>query len=298
MAALLCAAAVLSSGCAMAAKQALAQEDTYALYFQVRDLEEAGGGDAIGTEPSSLKKRDGGSAAEVAASMVELLLAGPQDELLQSPFPADTALQSVTVDGSRAVVDLTTAYSALSGVALTVADYCVTLTLTQIPEIQTVAVTVGGRELAYRDKQDFSARDVLFASTEDVVGTVEVTLLFQNDRGGLRGEARTLDLYEGDTQAEAVVQALLNGPEGKELTSPFPEGFSVQSVWTEEDICYVSLSSTMIEELPEDAALRLPILSLANSLLTLESVEAVRFLVNGETVETVGGMDVSRLFEN
>ena len=295
---LLSAAVLLASGCAMAAQQVMAQEDTYDLYFQVRDLEHAGGGDAIGTESSSIEKRSGRPAGELAESMVILLLDGPQNEALKSPFPSGTNLQSVTVEGTRAVVDLTMAYSTLSGVALTMADYCMTLTLTQLPEIQTVSVTVGGQELAYRSAQSFNARDVLFSSTEDVVGTVDVTLYFLNERGGLTGEERTLNLYEGDTQAETLIRSLMNGPEEKGLSAVIPEGFDVQTVLLEEDVCYVNLSSSMLEALPEGTELRFAIRSLARSLLSLESVEAVRFLVNGEAVDSIGGVNVSRVIEN
>jgi len=295
---LLCAAVLFTSGCAMAAQQVMAQEDTYDLYFQVRELDDASGGDAIGTESSPIEKRSGRPAEELAESMVTLLLDGPEDESLKSPFPTGTSLQSVTVEGSRAVVDLTMAYSTLSGVALTIADYCMTLTLTQLPEIQTVSITVGGQELAYRSTQSFSARDVLFSSTEDVVSTADVTLYFLNERGGLTGEERTLYLYEGDTLGETLVRTLMDGPEEKGLSSALPEGFTVQTVLVEEDVCYVNLSSSMLEELQEGTVLRPAIRALARSLLSLESVEAVRFLVNGEAVDSIGGVDVSQVIEN
>ena len=295
---LLCAAVMFTSGCAMAAQQVMAQEDTYDLYFQVRELDDASGGDAIGTESSPIEKRSGRLTEELAESMVTLLLDGPEDESLKSPFPTGTSLQSVTVEGSRAVVDLTMAYSTLSGVALTIADYCMTLTLTQLPEIQTVSITVGGQELAYRSTQSFSARDVLFSSTEDVVSTADVTLYFLNERGGLTGEERTLYLYEGDTLGETLVRTLMDGPEEKGLSSALPEGFTVQTVLVEEDVCYVNLSSSMLEELQEGTVLRPAIRALARSLLSLESVEAVRFLVNGEAVDSIGGVDVSQVIEN
>ena len=130
LAALLCALTVLNAcGCAMAAaQQAIAEEDTYELYFQVRDLDAAGGGDAIAAEHCAIRRRDGRPTAELAAAMVELLLDGPADETLKSPFPAGTGLLGVEVSGGRAVVDLSMAYSTLSGVGLTMADYCITMT--------------------------------------------------------------------------------------------------------------------------------------------------------------------------
>ena len=66
--------------------------------------------------------------------------------------------------------------------------------------IAVVGITVRGQELAYRDTQTFTARDVLLSSNEDVIGTVPVTLYFLNEAGKLAPEERTLDLYEGDTQ--------------------------------------------------------------------------------------------------
>ncbi len=300
LAALLCALTVLTAcGCAMAAaQQAIAEEDTYELYFQVRDLDAAGGGDAIAAEHCAIRRRDGRPTAELAAAMVELLLDGPADETLKSPFPAGTGLLGVEVSGGRAVVDLSMAYSTLSGVGLTMADYCITMTLTQLSGVRTVSVTVGGQELAYRGAQSFQAKDVLFASTEDIVGTVDVTLYFLNESGGLAAEPRTLDLYEGDTQAETLVRALLEGPAKDGLYQVLPEGFSVQAVWMEEDVCCVNLSSTMLDGLPQNTNLRPALRALAKSLLSLKTVEAVRFLRDSLPADTIGGMDVSHLVEN
>ena len=108
--------------------------------------------------------------------LMQELLAGPQDETLRSTIPAGTALLSLDMEGSRALVDLSTPYGTLSGVALTLADQAITLTLTQLPDIMSVKITVRGRELAYREKQVFAARDVLLAPEGDVVSTVDVML--------------------------------------------------------------------------------------------------------------------------
>ena len=48
----------------------------------------------------------------------------------------------VEIRGSHAKVDLSAAYRSLSGIDLTLADYCVTLTLTQISAIRSVSIPV------------------------------------------------------------------------------------------------------------------------------------------------------------
>lgn len=124
------------------------------------------------------------------------------------------------IRGSHAKVDLSSAYRNLSGIDLTLADYCITLTLTQLSAIRSVSILVRGQELSYRDSQRFRPKDVLLSSTEDVVATVDVTLYAIDPEGRLTAVPRTLDLYEGDTQAEALVAALRQGPWDRDCAPP------------------------------------------------------------------------------
>ena len=210
-------------------------EPEYVVYFREADLAESAGGDALRAEPVSV---EGGNTVRTAQQLMEALLAGPQDETLQSTIPAGTQLLLLNVEGGQARVDLSSAYANLSGIRLTMADYAIALTLTQLPEIFSVKITVRGQELAYRDKQIFAARDVLLSPRGDVVSTVTVQLYFRSEAGELVPEERVLELYEGDTQVGAVVRALENGPEEDSLSAVMPENFRVRSVWQEEDVCY------------------------------------------------------------
>ena len=281
-AALLCAALLLTAGCAYAAVSDQRQADEFLVYFREADLDEAAGSDALRAETRRLEGAENWTAAFLAEQLMTALLSGPQDESLKSTIPVGTSLLSVELDGSQARVDLTPAYRMLSGVNLTLADYAITLTLTQLPEISSVSVTVRVEELAYRDVQRFYVRDLLLSTNEDVVGTVTALLYFLNENGRLAPEERTLDIYEGDTQVGTVVKALTAGPADKELSPVLPEGFQVNSLWQEEGVCYVNLAAAALGTLPEDARLDLALQALASSLSGLETVEEVRFLVDGE----------------
>ena len=275
---------LLCAGCAWLQREEPETMPVYDLYFRVADLNDAAGADAIAVQSSDIAVDAEADAEVLAERLMESLLDGPQDLSLRSPFPRDTVLRSVRISGGRATVDLSLAYATLAGVELAMADYCITLTLTQVPEIRSVQTTVNGGLLAYRSSQNFTARDVLISSAEDVVATVEVTLYFCDRNGYLVAEKRTLELYEGDTRAEALVEELSRGPEELETFSAFPDGFSVQSVWVKDDICYVNFSSVMLRALPPEISTILPTQTLRRSLLSLENVEEVRFLVDGEEV--------------
>lgn len=285
---LLCAAALLS-GCARGGESQ--QGTAYSLYFLEADLESVPGGDALRAETVYLEEDLGTTA--LAEDLVERLLEGPSDATLENPIPAGTSLLSLELNGAYAKVDLSSNYRSLSGVALTLADYAITLTLTQLPQIAIVSITVRGQDLAYRDTQTFTARDVLLSSNEDVIGTVPATLYFLDEEGRLTPEERTLDLYEGDTQVSAVARALELGPENRSLRLVQPEEFQVKSVWLEEDVCYVNLSSSQLETLPEETDMPMILQALALSLCSLDTVSEVRFLVDGDFAAEYGGASIA-----
>ena len=288
---LLCAGALMGlCGCVLAAADSQ-QGTPYELYFVEADLSDAAGADALRAETIYLEEEMETQA--LAETLMKRLLAGPADDTLLSPIPAGTELLSLELNGAHAKVDLTSSYRSLSGVALTLADYAITLTLTQLPQIAVVGITVRGQELAYRDTQTFTARDVLLSSNEDVIGTVPVTLYFLDESDTLTAEERTLDLYEGDTQVGAVVRTLEEGPEDRALHMAQPEGFQVKSIWLEEDVCYVNLSSAQLETLPEETDLTVALEAMARSLCSLDTVEEVRFLVDGDFAEEYGGAPIA-----
>lgn len=94
-------------------------------------------------------------------------------------------------------------------------------------------------------------------------------------------EDRTVSLYEGDTQVTALLRSMETGPENRDLLPSFPEGFKVRKVWLEEGTCYVSLSSAMMQGVSDSRSLARGIRALEMSLLSLEPVGQVCFLVDG-----------------
>lgn len=293
MALLCCVLLILGCACLGTAEEEPA-ETPYILYFQERELQAAAGSGALRKVGARLTETAGMSDEEIAEILMIELLAGPVDETLKRTIPAGTTLSSLEVEGTRAYVDLSSTYGMLSGVALTLADQSIALTLTQLPGILSVKITVLGQELEYRDKQIFTGRDVLLAPEGDVVSTLETLLYFPDETGQLAAEERKLDLYEGDTQVGVVLRALENGPETKELQPVLPEGFRVRSAWLEESVCYVNLSGHLLESLPEDAALEPVLEALGRSFCGLDAVTETRFLVDGEYADDYGGVNIAK----
>ena len=247
------------------------------------------GGDRIRACYETLGLGQDATVRDEAAAVVSRLLEGPTDRELESPLPAGVELLSLEVRDRTAYVDLSGSFNQLAGVELSMADYCLTLSLTALDGIGAVRITAQGRPVSQQPKQVFYERDVLLSTMDDVLQTVEVTLYFQDSGGTLTGERRTLTLYEGQTLAESLMAALLEGPASRELSPTLPENFTVNYVRIENGICYVSLPAASLALLPEDEQAQRTILwSLAESLYSIAAVDELRLLADGEELAYFG----------
>ena len=263
------------------------------LVYYLLPEEEARGADRIGARWESLALPEGADDLTEARAVVERLMAGPEDESMYSPLPEGVELLGLELRDRTAYVDFSGEIRDLSGVELALADYCLTLSLTALDSIRAVTVTALGRPVGQQPKQVFYERDVLLSDMGDVLQTVEVSLYFLNADGALAAEKRMLSLYEGQTLAEALVAALLEGPESRELLRAVPEGFAVNYVRVDSGVCYLSLPASSLALLPQDGQTQQMILwSLADSLYSIDSVEEIRLLADGEELKLFGSVPV------
>ncbi len=263
------------------------EEETLSLYFPVATEALESGGDAIRAVRVDWRERRQESNQQQAEAVMELLLGGHG----QSVAPAGTRVLSTKVEGSTVTVDFSGAYRQLSGIALSRADYCVAMSLAQIPGIYTVRITVEGRELAYRHKNSFHADEVLLTSPEDVVRNMSVQLCFPLETL-LSSEERILTIYEGESPVEAVMEALMEGPRKEGLQPLLPEDFSYLTVRLEGKVCYLNLPKTEAQR--PNVNYRQMVSGIVRSLCSVRGVTQVQFLIEGERRDILGNVDISQ----
>jgi germination protein M len=282
---LLLAAALLFGLCACSFVQG-AEEDSLSLWF-VSQKEH---------ENPELKSYDYEGAADVP-SMMEALLTGPAITTgLRSAIPEGTRLLSWSVKGDLAKIDLSEPYDTLEGVSLTLADYCITLTLTQLENVKNVHITVNGRDVSRRSKQIFSASDVVLSGAEEEPVELTAALCFRRIGGNELGEElRVFRLTESQSATLAVLQALLSGPTEPGLQALLPQGVEVYSARVEAGVCYADFSAALLTDIPVSLEQqRLVLDSVVDSLQSLGHVQAVQFMVEGEPLSYYGQVDVSQ----
>lgn len=233
--------------------------------------------------------------AATVPAMLEALLAGPPAEEvgLAAPIPGGTKVLSWSVEHRVAQVELSAAYAELVGVELTLADYCITLTLAQLPGVDGVRVTASGAGQSYRDRHVLYPGDVLFSGAEEVPVEVTAALYFRREGGDSLGfELRVFRLTEDKAPAKAVLEALLAGPREEGLSPLLPAGLAVRSAWVDSGVCCADLSGQLLELPEEERALAAA--SIVETLCSLDTVEQVQLLVEGEVVGEFGGLDLSQ----
>lgn len=234
-----------------------------------------------------------GEERTIPALMSALLEGPPEEEAeLASLTPEGVRVLSWSLEEGVANVELSAAYAGLVGIDLTLADCCITLTLAQLPEVEGVRVTVNGGGQSYRDRRVLYPKDVLFSGAEEAPVEVAAALYFRREGGDQLGfELRRFRLSEDKVPVKEVLDALVTGPEDEGLVPLLPSGLTVRSAWVDGGLCTADLSAQLLD-LPEEER-TLAASSIVETLCSLDAVEQVQLLVEGESAGQFGALDLS-----
>lgn len=127
------------------------------------------------------------------------------------------------------------------------------------------------------------------------VNSEEVVLYFANaeyvetgneDLEHLITETRVIE-YDDISLEEAIIRELIKGPESEELTSPIPETLNLIGVEVSQGIAYIDLAGEGLHggSLQEYFTIE----QIVNSLVGLDYIDKVQFLIDGEIADSLMG---------
>lgn len=232
------------------------------------------------------------TAADTVETLVSELLSGPREDGLAKPFPEGTQLENWTLEGGVLSLDFSEEYDALSGAGRTLADYCLTLTLCQLEQVDKLCIQTedGAAEQRY-----LSPEDVLFTGAEEEPRQISVALYFPRALGkGLGLETRELTLTEDDSLYVRLAEALVRGPTDPDLQTYLPDNGVLLGTWVDDGVCYVNFSPDFLVYAPVGESERnLLLYSVVDTMGNLDSVTAVQILVDGERLPEFGGVETN-----
>ena len=185
--------------------------------------------------------------------LFERLMVLPERDDLVRLLPKNTTLRAWTLEEGLLTLDLSESYSDLSGMDLTLANYCLTLTMTQLEGVSKVVILVEGRPLPGWGKLSLSRQDILLTGELQDPVTMGFRLYFPKaDHSGLTEDYQEMEVYGTDRedQFHAVIALLVSGPRDTEtMASPFV-GLESHLAWQwVDDVCVIQLTDNWAQVL-------------------------------------------------
>lgn len=240
--------------------------------------------------------RDLGPETLPAEEILELYFRGPVSEGLRSPFPADLAVDYVSLSDGVLTLAFNDAYASLSGVQLTLANACLVYTLVQFEGIESVCLQTTGSMLSGQLSVPLEAEDFLLLDDSAINDQTTVKLYFSDENGRYLVEETRSRFFTSESDIPAyVLQQLLAGPQGDHALAALPEGTSLLGVQVEGGLCTVNFSEEFLLNRPQSyEQARMAVFSVVNSLTELPEIESVRILCAGESVERGYFLDLTK----
>lgn len=260
-------------------------ENSLTVYRPVK-MEHRTNGELVHHEEISL-----GTNADPVQGAAYAISALSSDDNLDSVLPDGVEIVSAEQNGKTAKITMNAAYRALVGMEKTLTDYCITLTMCSIPQVDYVSIFVGSDLIESRLK----ASDVVMNNTVISNNEVGVRVYFPRLAGELGYEYRTITISDDIMPERFIMDELLSGPESEQLSIALPKNSVLLSVYTNGGICSVSFAEGFLSDKSltiED--IQLSIYSIVYSLTSLSDVDSVQILVEGKQAGDIGSIDLSK----
>lgn len=253
-------------------------------------------GTAVMEETRTLKET--GDTLELT---LRALLEGPKSGNLRRVIPEGVTLLGIKTLGTVAEINLSSPFDTGSPADRLLERYTVIYTACTVPGVQKVKLLRDGAALrSLHSGEILGALGMADISLSDPVGNAPqlLTLYFTDALGThLYPETRQISLSESETPEEAILHALLRGPDASQLYRTLHEDTTLISVETRSGIAFINFGKSFLEKNAGDNGKEtIALYSIVNSLCALPHIQEVRFLIEGQTADAFGHFALMRGF--
>lgn len=264
-----------------------AAENIYQIYY-------------VNNSATRVEKHDyamqGITAEEKLQELLDCLSATPEKLEYKAPLAMGFQVLDAELEDGKVQLNVNEDYYKLSPTTEILVRAAIVRTLTQIPEVSYVGITVEGNQLydnldnpvGWMNAEQFINNDGNEINTYELV---RVKLYFANASGDGLVAAYREKHYSTNTPLERfIVEELIEGPNGQ-VEGLYPSvnpNTKIVNVMTKDGICYVNLDESFLTVV-NNVSTDISVYAIVNSLIELSNVNKVQILINGEVPEAFGG---------
>lgn len=269
--------AVLPTGCSSEEKQGTAVDISY---LNKRETK-------LVTETHYLESID---TKDMIVEVLKLLCAVPDNKELKATLTSGINIITYSYDGEQVIVSLGEKYKELSRTTEVLTRAALVRSLTNIPGVNYVMITVNGEALT-----DLSGNAIGIMTADmfvDNAGTqvevvesrVNLRLYFANETGdGLIAVNRELT-HNADVSnvpmEKLVVEQLISGPANGETFPTISPDTKLVNITVKDGVCYLTFNSAMLTAV-NNVTTDVTIFSIVNSLVELSNINKVQISIEG-----------------
>ena len=229
------------------------------------------------------------SSQALLRELMQCLATNPEKLEYQAPLTMGFEVIGLKLDENKITLDMNGAYQNLSVTTEVLVRAAIVRTLTQLPEISYVEITVEGNPLvdSLNNVVGRMSADQFIDNDGNEINTYELARvkLYFADEGGTRLVAAYREKYYSTNIPieRLIVEELISGPSGQVegLYASVNPNTKIINVMTRDGICYVNLDENFLT-VPDTASMEVTVYSIVNSLVELSNINKVQILINGE----------------
>lgn len=221
-------------------------------------------------------------------NIFEQMKIAPKSTNLKSVVPPDLELLDYNLYNYILTVNLSNNYNNLSDIEKLIFRAGFVWSITEINSINSVKFLIENEELKYANNKNigYLNRNNIILNpiiSPDKLEQEKIILYFANSNNKLVEEKRNIEANQNQSMEIHIVEELIIGPKLDGNIKTVPSETKIRNIKTEDNICYVDLSSDFITKISGNKEQEnLAIYSIVNSLTNLSNVNKVQFLIDGE----------------
>ena len=238
---------------------------------------------------------------EELQELLDCLSTSPEKLEYKAPLDMGFQVLGTKLEEGNLAIDVDAAYNELPVMTEVLVRAAVVRTLTQLPDVNLVMITVEGNQLSDKNGNVISwmNADQFIDNDGNEINTYElarVKLYFAGESGENLIAAYREKHYSTNTPIERfVVEELIAGPSGQ-IEGLYPSinpATKIINVMTKDGVCYVNLDENFLNVV-NNVSTDVSVYSIVNSLAELSNINKVQILINGETPSSLSSAAYER----